>query len=345
MKIAIFGAGLIGCYVGGSLISGGADVTLIGRPRMAQRIARHGLTLSDLDGGQVALSPDQVNFQTDPSALAGCDLILVTVKSGDSVAAAQAILQHAPATALVLSCQNGVGNVELLRSHLPSLQVLAAMVPFNVAETADGTLHRGTEGQLMAEAALALNVWQPDFERARLPLQLRSDMQAVQWGKLLLNLNNSVNALADQPLRQQLSQRDYRRCLALLIEEALQVLQHANIRPARLAKVSPAWLPTVLRLPDFLFTRLAQAMLRIDPQARSSMWEDLQAGRRTEIDFLNGAVVRLAASHGVSARHNSQMVQLVKAAQEAEQGDRERWSGTELLEQLNRKVGFSGLAG
>ncbi len=331
MKIAVLGAGLVGSYIGGSLIASGGDVVLIGRQRMANQIARSGLSLSDLDGRSLTLTPDRVYYDTDPASLTGCKLILLTVKSADTASAAKLIDQFADRDALMISFQNGVGNVDLLRNCLPDHVVLAGMVPFNVATTADGALHRGTEGALMVEASPALDRWLTCFATAGLAVQQRTDIVAVQWGKLLLNLNNSVNALADQPLRQQLSQRGYRQALALMIDEALIVLRQAGIRPAKLGRVAPGLLPLVLRLPDFLFSRVASAMLRIDPLARSSMWEDLASGRATEIDYLNGALVRLAAASGISAATNARMVQLVHAA---EQGGQRSWLPEQLLDAL-----------
>ena len=166
----------------------------------------------------------------------------------------------------------------------------------------------------MVERSTAIGPWVQPFQAAGLPLVERADFIEVQWGKLLLNLNNPVNALSGLPLKAELSQRAYRRCLALLIEEGLATLKAAGIRPAKVAKISARWLPLMLRLPDWLFTRVAGAMLRIDPQARSSMWEDLQSGRRTEIDYLNGAIVTLAASSGRTAVANQRIVELVHAA-------------------------------
>jgi 2-dehydropantoate 2-reductase len=150
---------------------------------------------------------------------------------------------------------------------------------------------------------------------------------------LLLNLNNAVNALSGLPLKTQLSQRDYRRCLALLIDEALAALRAAGIEPAQVAKVAPSRLPRLLRLPDWLYKRLASASLRIDPEARSSMWEDLQAGRHTEVDYLNGAVVTLAQSVGLNAVANRRMAELVHAA---ERGERTAMTGRDLLAALRR---------
>lgn len=332
MKIAVFGAGSIGCYLGGSLLAAGGEVVLIGRARMRERIARQGLVLSDLHGRKAVLEGNRVPYAEDPAAMASADLILVCVKSADTEAAAQAIRAHAHASALVLSMQNGIGNADTLRRFLPGRNVLGGMVPFNVVQLPDGRLHRGTQGELALEASPAIAPWHALFKDAHLPLQEHGDFAAVQWGKLLLNLNNPINALSDLPLKTQLSQRAYRRCLALLIDEALQALKAAGIQPAKVARVGPHVLPRLMRLPDMIFKRVAATMLRIDPEARSSMWEDLQAGRRTEVNYLNGAVVKLAESLGRDAPANRRIVGLIRTA---ESGVRTAMSGEALLRALN----------
>ena len=330
-RIAVFGAGLIGAYVGGALIAAGADVLLIGRARMRERIDSHGLTVSDMDGRNTMLPAAQVQLSEDPSALAGAGLVLVTVKSADTKSAAQALALHAAPDALIISLQNGIGNADVLRRALPGRTVLAGMVPFNVVQLPESRFHRGTEGSLMVEASPALAPWLPMFEAAGLPLVQRTDFAAVQWGKLLLNLNNPVNALSGIPLKAQLSDRAYRRCLALLMEEALHALKASGIVPAQIGKVPPSRMPRLMRLPDWLFTRVAAAALRIASEARSSMWEDLQAGRRTEIDYLNGAVVALAERAGLDAPANRRIVALVHAAERGEGGG---MKGRELLAAL-----------
>jgi 2-dehydropantoate 2-reductase len=332
-RIAVLGAGSIGAYVGGALIAAGGDVTLIGRARMREQVALHGLTVSDMDGRNTALSATQVHYTEDPATLAGTGLVLVTVKSADTEAIAQLLAQHAAPDALIVSLQNGIGNADVLRRALPGRTVLAGMVPFNVVQLPESRFHRGTEGSLMVEASPALAPWLPMFEAAGLPLVQRSDFGAVQWGKLLLNLNNPVNALSGVPLKIQLSDRDYRRCLALLIDEALRALDVAGIVPAQIGKVAPSRMPRLMRLPDWLFKRIAAAALRIDPEARSSMWEDLQAGRRTEVDYLNGAVVALAEKAGLDAPANRRIVALVH---DAEQGRAGGMKGKELLAALRK---------
>jgi 2-dehydropantoate 2-reductase len=165
------------------------------------------------------------------------------------------------------------------------------------------------------------------FQRAGLPLTQHDDILPLQWAKLLLNLNNPINALSDLPLRDELAQRAYRRCLAAAQAETLGILDAAGIEPAQLLAVPMHRFPMILRLPDFLFRLLA-----IDPLARTSMWEDLEAGRPTEIDYLNGEVVRLAESLGRTAPVNAELVGLIRAAET----DRRAWSGAELLRALHR---------
>ena len=187
------------------------------------------------------------------------------------------------------------------------------MVPFNVAELGPGQFHRGTTGALAAQDDAVLREHASEFERAGLSLQLHADLGAVQWGKLLLNLNNPVNALSGKPLREELMDRGYRVCLAALQVEALRLLRGAGIDPAQVGALPAHRVPTVLRLPNLLFRIVASRMLRIDAKARSSMAEDLTLGRPTEIDALCGEVVRLAESQNATAPINARMVGLVKA--------------------------------
>ncbi|MFL6172592.1 MAG: ketopantoate reductase C-terminal domain-containing protein, partial [Marmoricola sp.] len=156
---------------------------------------------------------------------------------------------------------------------------------------------------------------------------------AVLWAKLLLNLNNAINALSGLPLKEELSQRDYRVCLAMAQAETLGVLKAAGIKPAKITPLPPGLLPTLLKVPDAIFARVATKMLEIDPIARSSMADDLALGRTTEIDWINGEVVRLAAQVAMTAPINEKVVSLIRAA---EQGGRRDWSGAELRAALHR---------
>lgn len=328
-RIAVFGAGSIGGWLGGRLTDH-AHVVMIGRARVAQVIAVHGLTLTSFDGWRRELAPRHMAIATSAQAVEGADLVLVTVKSAATETAACELAPHLRAGTLVISFQNGLRNAALLAASLPQCTVLAGMVPYNVVQPGPAHWHQASSGQLMAQAHSALQPFLPLFAAAGIPLALRADMPAVQAGKLLLNLNNAINALADVPLREQLAQRDWRRCLALAQAEALVVYRAASIIPAKVTPLPSSWLPSLMRLPDALFMRLAARMLRIDPLARSSMWDDLAAGRATEVDVIQGEIVGLGRQHGVATPVNARLAQHVHEAEQA----RRPWTAAQLLADL-----------
>ena len=313
-RIAIAGAGSIGGFVGGVLAQAGFDVRFLARPRLVDAVAATGLRLTGYDGLDLCLT--DVVVSDDPAAvLAGADLVLVCVKSGDTEAMGHLIAAHAPTSAQVISLQNGVANAACLRDVLPGWDVRAGMVPFNVVSDAPGRYHRATSGDILVEAGPL-----PDLSTPHLTWRAVADIEAVQWGKLLINLGNAVNALADMPLLDQLQDRAWRRLMADQMAEALRVLHAAGITPAKTTAVAPRLIPHILRLPTPLFRVIAAAMLTIDAQARSSMWDDLTQGRKTEIDALQGAILQLADRYGRQAPLNARMRSLIRAAEQAGNG-------------------------
>lgn len=310
-RVWVLGAGSIGCYVGGCLQAAGAEVHFIGRPRVLAGLVADGLRVSDLDGRDDRIAAARLRLHETPPTSHAPSLVLLCVKS-PATAEAAASLQVPPGTP-VLSLQNGVGNPAVAAAAAPALRVVPGMVPFNVAQLGPGHFHRGTEGRIAAQADPAVDAWRATFARAGLPLDVHDDLAPVQWGKLLLNLNNPVNALSGMPLQAQLLDRGHRRTLAALMAEALQLLGRAGIEPATLSPLPWRWMPAFLRLPTPVFRVLAARMLRIDAKARSSMADDVARGRRTEVDALCGEFVRLAARLGATAPRNAEMVRRIEA--------------------------------
>jgi 2-dehydropantoate 2-reductase len=332
-RIAVFGAGSIGCHVGG-LLAETAEVTLIGRPEAMAAIEREGLTLSGT--GQAPRVTHRTALATSARAAAGADYVLVTVKSTDTVTAARELAPHLAPDTVVVSLQNGLHNAELLQAELPGQPVLAGMVPYNVVRTGTAAFHQGSGGQiLVADSPQAAGLLTA-ARSAGLRLATHANLPGVQAAKLLMNLNNAINALSGLPLREQLGQRPYRVCLARCQREALAAFRAAGITPARLGQVPPSRMPLLLSLPDPLFRRLAKATLGIDAKARSSMWEDLQRGRPTEVDTLQGEVVALAEQHGLHAPACARLAALVHAAEQEAPGGARTWSGPDLLAELSR---------
>ncbi|WP_112135978.1 2-dehydropantoate 2-reductase [Glycomyces dulcitolivorans] len=322
--ICVYGAGSIGCYVGGRLAAAGAEVVFVGRERIAAEVRSHGLVLIDLDGAVERVEAPR--YETDPAAAADADLVLVTVKSAATADAAARLAPRLRPGTPVVSLQNGLRNAQVLQAG--GVEAVPGMVAFNVIHQGEGRFHRGTAGGLEVQAHPGLAGHLAAFDRAGLPLTVRDDLLGVQAGKLVLNLNNAINALSGLPLRTELSQRPFRRVLALAQREALAAYKAAGITPAKTAGAAPRLLPVILGLPDALFTRVAARMLAIDPHARSSTWDDLESGRPTEVDYLNGEVAALAAEHGTAAPVNELLTALVH---EAEAGGRRDWTGPELV--------------
>jgi 2-dehydropantoate 2-reductase len=316
--IAIAGAGVIGCFAGGLLAAAGRDVVLLGRAGAMADIAQDGLRITDLDGLDCHLPPAAIRIASDPAALSGCGTVLVTVKSAATAEMAGLIAQHAPADAVVISLQNGVANPRILREALPGRTVLAGIVPYSVTRLAATHLHRGSSGRLLIQPGA------PDLvERLSVPglkMVEEPEIEALQWGKLLINLNNGLNALSGLPLRDQLLTLGWRRLLAAQIDEAQAVLKIAHIEAKAPLRVPIALLPAMLRLPTPMFGLLARRMLPMDPKARSSMWDDLQRRRPTEIDALQGEVLVLAKRYGLSTPVIAEVTALIRQAEAAQAG-------------------------
>ncbi len=311
--IGVAGAGSIGCFVGGMYAATGRRVALLARPRVIREIEGNGLHLSSFEGLDRRISPSQLTLSDDPAILGDVGVVLVTVKSTDTAAIAEIIARHAAPEAVIVSLQNGVGNSAVLRAQLPRRRVLAAMVPFNVIAPTEARYHRATSGDIMIERDAFGTAGQ--LTVPGLKMRATADIAGVQWGKLLLNLNNALNALSGLPLRRQLAQRAWRTLLADQMAEGLAAMRADGIRPVSSTPIPAGWAPFLLRLPDAPFEVLLGRTMKIDPAARLSMAEDLQRGRRTEIDYLQGVIVEIADRHRLPVPLSRRIVALIKRAE------------------------------
>ena len=313
-RIAVLGAGSVGCFIGGCWQAAGLPVTFIGRPNFARDITEHGLTLSDCHGWQDHLR--EVDFRTDASALAGADVIALAVKSGATADAAREIAEHGREGALVISFQNGISNVDVLERELGGrFEVVRGMIAYNVVYLGEGHFHKAVAGILCTEERPETRALADRIGDGPAALKLSDDMLGLAWGKLLINLNNAVSALSGRTLVEELKERDYRRVFAASMREGLRLLDRAKIEPATVGAVGPRVLPLIIGSPDWLFRNVFMRKWKIDAKARSSMSDDLAAGRKTEIDYINGELVALADKVGAAAPVNRRIVELVRKAE------------------------------
>ena len=208
--IVVAGAGSIGCFVGGMSAAAGRRVRLLARPRViAGDRKQSGSPLTSFEGSVRQVAPRQLTLSDDPRIFADAGVVLVTVKSADTAEIADAIARHAPRDAVIVSLQNGVGNVGGVAPAIAGADGARGMVPFNVIALGEGRFHRATSGDIVIEQR-SMPIPRRGFRCRGLTMRATDDIAGVQWGKLLVNLNNAINALSGLPLREQLAQRDWR---------------------------------------------------------------------------------------------------------------------------------------
>ena len=306
--VGVVGAGAVGCFLGAVLSQDKAlAVQFFGREALALELAAYGLTANF---NQRSLTVNAPAFFTSMVSLIECDVVLLTVKATSLPHLIPQLKKFIRPDVPVVALQNGVGISVMLKNELPN-PVYRAIVPFNVVKSSAGTFSMASGGDLIwpQSADHRLQYLAAAMVLQHLPLVCAADMQAVEY---------ALNAISNLPLQQQLCSRELRQVLACAMQEWLAICRQLQVIPKNLARLPNRWLPTLLRLPTPLFKLLAGQMLRIDPEARSSMWDDIQAGRRTEIMYLNGAVERLGIQTGIATPVNSAIVELIKHLEQGE---------------------------
>ncbi|HET9903209.1 MAG TPA: ketopantoate reductase family protein [Xanthobacteraceae bacterium] len=299
-KVAVMGAGAVGCYYGGMLARAGADVTLIGRPRHMDAVNAHGLVLERREGRETVA----LKAAVDPSAVRGARLVLFCVKSTATEAAARAIAPHLAPDALVLSLQNGVDNAERLRAATERA-VIPAVVYVGCAMAGPGHVKHNGRGDLVIgvespDAASALRARLADiaaaFSAAGVPVRISDNVIGELWVKLAINCAyNALSALTRGRYGFLIGSEPARR----LMEEVVQEIE------ALAAKKG-------VRLADPKLRDTVYAVAGAMPDQTSSTEQDIARGQTTEIDHLNGYVARQGEALGVPTPVNRTLYALVK---------------------------------
>jgi 2-dehydropantoate 2-reductase len=295
LHIGVMGAGAVGCYYGGMLARAGHRVTLIGRPEHVQAMQRDGLFLDT----QQLQAHVPVQASSDASALRGAQLVLFCVKSGDTESAAAQIAPHLAPDALVMSLQNGVDNAERLQALLP--QHVVPTVVYVASEMA-GPGHVKHHGR----GELVIAPWDEGggrhpadlvalFALAGVPVQISDNVAGALWAKLILNCAyNALSAITQLPYGRLVQGEGVEAVMRDTVHECLAVARASGV-----VVPSDVW--------DAV-ERIARTM----PTQLSSTAQDLARGKRSEIDHLNGYVVRRGEALGIATPVNRTLHALVK---------------------------------
>lgn len=298
-RVAVVGAGAVGCYFGGMLARAGAPVVLIGRAPTTEAVRRKGLFLDCL-GFQERVRAEATR---EMGAAREVELVLFCVKTLDTETAARELRPHLAAGATVVSLQNGVDNAE--RMHTVGVEAVPAAVYVAAAVPEPGHVKHSGRGDLVIGPPNEKTSWIASvFERAGVPCRISDNIQGELWTKLIWNCaGNAISALAGATYGVIAANEEARQVIAAVVQETLAVARASGIRPAGLDDPEAA-MAGALKL---LSQQMAGAM--------SSTAQDLARGKQTEIESLNGYVARRGAALGVPTPVNHTLYALVKLAE------------------------------
>lgn len=291
LKVAVMGAGAVGCYFGGMLARAGHDVTLIARPQHVEAIRRDGLRM------ETKSFDEQVRLAavTDAQGAAGADLVLFCVKSMDTEDAGRQIRPFLRPDTLVLCLQNGVDNADRLRAVLPDHAAAAAVVYVATEMAGPGHLKHHGRGELVIEPAAGSERAAQALAAAGVPTDVSANVRGALWLKLILNCAyNAVSAIAQKPYGENVQGVGIRDVMRDVVDECLAVAHADGVQVPGDAHAATR--------------KLVESM----PSQYSSTAQDLARGKPTEIDFLNGYVVRRGQALGIPTPANRVLWALVK---------------------------------
>lgn len=296
LRIAVMGAGAVGCYYGGMLARAGHSVTLIGRSLHVSAIQGHGLRMQTLSFDEAV----DLQASTEASAVAKADVVLFAVKSPDTEATGAAMRPHLAPGALVLCLQNGVDNAERLRIKLPDHDVAAAVVYVATEMAGPGHLRHHGRGELLIEPSPKSAPFAQALVAAGVPTEVSDNVRGALWAKLILNCAyNALSALARLPYGQLVQRPGVTDVMRDVVSECKAVARAEGV-------TLPPDVDTIVR-------RIAETM----PTQYSSTAQDLMRGKSTEIDHLNGHVMRRGEALGVPTPANRVLWTMVKMAERA----------------------------
>lgn len=291
LKVAVMGAGAVGCYYGGMLARAGHDVVLIARPQHVDAIQHAGLhmeTKSFDEHVRLAASPEA-------SAVQGASLVLFCVKSTDTESAGAQLRPHLSADALVLCLQNGVDNADRLRTVLPPQQVAAAVVYVASEMAGPGHVKHHGRGELVIEPSSASPAVAQALIGAGVPTEISDNVRGALWLKLIINCAyNALSAISQRPYGEVVQGPGVKEAMRDVVDECLAVATAEGVRIAGDAHAA------------------VRMIVQTMPTQYSSTAQDLARGKRTEIDYLNGLVVRRGAVLGIATPANRVLWALVK---------------------------------
>lgn len=298
MKIVIVGPGAMGCLIAAYLAKSKEEIWLLDKDKeRAQKLDEQGVLVEGVSGEWQA----KLRASSDPLEIGSADLIIICVKSYNTKEAMQKIKPLISESTMVLTLQNGIGNIEIIAEVAGPERVIGGVTNQGATLLGPGRVRHAGKGETIigridAKIPVEMRQIRELFNKVGLEARISRDIKGLLWSKLIVNVGiNALTAITRLKNGRLLDYEGTRKIMRELVNEAVKVAKKKRIKiiyDDPLAKV--------------------EAVCEATAENISSMLQDVLKGKRTEIDFINGVVVRQAESSGIPAVANSMVVNLVK---------------------------------
>ncbi|MEF8879376.1 MAG: 2-dehydropantoate 2-reductase [Candidatus Thermoplasmatota archaeon] len=313
MRFAVIGLGAVGTAVGGLLSNYEKDVVLIGKKPQVEKINKNGI--------EIYLKRDKIKVHnpvvsSNLETLEDIDVVFICVKSQDTEKLAKDLKKNIGKKTIIVSLQNGVRNKDFLKRHLKN-EVLLSVVLFNVLYLEPGKVKITMPGCLyLQKTKKSSRKISEKLNQAGLKTKTVDNIKGYLWSKLIFNVQNAVTALTGQTLRDSFINRDSKKIIIEILNESLDIADNTDIETKKLPRFDPKKLIFKLRFLNSFLLKIGISLIGLNQNAKNSMQQSLLRNKKTEIDYINGEIVRLAEKNNLHAPLNYKLVELVKKVEE-----------------------------
>lgn len=310
MKVAIIGAGAIGSTLGGLLARKGHDITLIGRQPHVDNVNQHGLTINGILGELRVQAPAAETLTFHP------DIAIIAVKTQDITGVMQQYKKELK-DSIIITIQNGVQADHIAAEYLGKANIFSAVVLFGATFLEPGKVTYSPAGSLVLGHSFSRND-ERLYDIATLvndavPTFITHNIVGAHWSKLVINENNALLAISGLSLQEAIRHKVVQRLSILMMREAVNAIRASGAEPASLPGLPRILLTKLIFLPlpiATLLPRLSARRMGQQPVLGSTL-QSIKRGETTEIDYLNGEVVKLGKKHNIPTPVNEHIVKLV----------------------------------
>lgn len=316
MKYAVIGLGAVGSIIGGMIHRYGGDIVLFGKKSQINSLKKEGLEINGFFGTTFKLK--NLRLESDFFKLKEIDVVFICVKSQDTEKLANDIKDFINKKAVIVSLQNGVRNKKILEK-ITNCKTISGIILFNSVYKRAGLVNLTYKGGVVLECTEKKDLEISNLlKNAGFKIKNVEEINGYLYSKLVVNLQIAVTALTNQTITESIKDDNTRKILIETMSEGIEVIRKSGIHLKTLPDIDPIKMVKRMKNLNKILLCLGTYFMGIKKSARNSMWQSLNRKKQTEIDFINGEIVRLAKKNNLEAPINSKLVELIKSTEKNE---------------------------